>query len=298
MKMSILKKCIAVALSLVILTGLLGALTGCGTPVNGPRLPQVTRHAHRDALFVQYCTQGPPLYDAQLYQAANAWIASGMAAAPQENSGTVTVSATYIDDQPLAPESNPLTVTVNAVPAYPSAPQLAAEPDPNNYQNPYDYQQDKAKVDQDNAVKTKAYTDAISQIDAQVSAAKQTMQQAAGKLQSLQAPQSSNASVWGCAVAASTRFSEFKGSKVLVMASTMDEKTWDDQLPLSQLHGLSGARVFIIDYQCSSASFCTYKKQTWESVFHGVGVASSTWLDPSATAATDPSVVFTGNTGN
>ncbi len=284
-------------LSFVLLVASVASLTGLVACDLGPTtvtppdqtLPQVRHLEHRGPVTVVFVPEASPSYDQTVYTAAITYMAASLEAVVRENADSFTFMVTFADEAPLLPESSPLTVTIPALPAYPPAPQLQPTPQPTG--NPYKDAQAAQRVEQANAALLRDYRTAIEQVNQQVEQARQAIAPQVQQLRTLRPPANlsgGNVSIWGAVVVAAQRFSTIPtGTKILVLASTMDEKTWIDKVPES-LGGLRGSDVWVLFYQCAHAQFCDYKRSTWHSVFAGAGVASEHWLDPGQSASLPP----------
>jgi hypothetical protein len=284
---------VLVLLWLTLLSVVVTMVAGCGPRAQIPQVdaPLVARLPHRNALEINTCVEESTAYDSTLRLETTHWLASGLEQAARENSDPLTLVVGFADAQPLAPESTPLAVTLPATDAYPPDPTL--EPMPTKTGQPWKDAGSERQAQDRNRAKQDAYNTAVQHVDEQVSAARALAREAGATLHTLQPPQNfvtDRASIWGCVALASKRFQTVAGDKVLVLATTADERSFAD---VSSLDGLQGVRVIALFFQClRTASWCEWSKGTWQSVFASAHVASQTWLDPAQSRVTSPFVVF------
>jgi hypothetical protein len=284
-------------LSLLGIIGLVLALAGCDagdTTGSDSSAGGVVHHPHRPPTFTQACPQASPEYDAGLTKQAQGWLADGLAAAVRENTEPLTLSVSYIDQRPLEPSSSPLLVKVPAIDAYPPAPKLQEVPTPNP-DTPFGSGPDDPvqKAQDDNEQTMADYNAGVAKVNAQISAARTAIQPQVEQLRTLTPPANlvgARPSIWGCVWQAAQRFQQVDGVKILFLASTMDERNFKD---VADLAGLQGAHVIVGFHKCvASASWCDRSAGTWKTVFTKAHVASQRWLDPAASLAAGPGIVF------
>lgn len=268
---------------------------GNATPViiSTPSVTAVPNPPHLGFATVQYCADSTGSYPANLFQAANNYIADSINAGIQANEAGFNLYVTYINADPTNPASTPLVFLVPAQLPYPTQPPSPTPFPPNNqgFKNPPATAT--AATQATLTAWDSSYPSADATITASVNSAKSALASKITTLRNLPKYSSPFTSVWGCLYEASERFGNAQaGDKWLVIASDMQNNSSIDITKIN----LHGVKVRVIDFYCSGSSGgCQNTQNQWTSIFVQAGAArGDIHFDQPAETQTLP-LLFSGN---
>lgn len=285
-----MKKLIYLGLILVMMTTLglaacrdvnEGANSGTAIPTFAPHSQPLTT---RPPLLIQFCDDDTGSYPHGYFTAANQLIASSLQQAVTANQQGVTLYATAITHNTFDP-ANTLSpaFSIPSISAYPP------EPTPVPTAAPQDPVTDPATAttiaDQTNQ-NIANYNQQVAKITQQVQSTKASVANDAKRLTSW-SPQVDDigTSILGCFQLAASRFQGQPGTKLLYIASDLENNTDVDYTQnFVTSHALQGVIVHVIYFYSQNAARDQQKRSNWCPYLQSAGASAVFFSDPASSS--------------
>lgn len=280
--------------TLALLLGLLVAITlpacsgaGGSVPVISsaplPTLAPVTQPATtRPPLLIQFCNDDTGSFPRKDFAGANQLMAKSLEAAVSANQQGVTLFATAITHNTFDPNN-----TLDPAFSIPAIPAFAPAPTPVPTHEANDPVTDPATataVSDQNISTITAYNGAVAQLEKTVSDTKADVAKDAKRLTSWNPRLDPIASsILGCFQLAAARFQNQSGTKLIYIASDLENNTdidYTQNFVTSQ--GLKGAIVHVIYFVSPNATRAQEKRAEWCPLLKKAGAAAVMFSDPTA----------------
>lgn len=260
-------------------------LLGC-TTIATKSQPMVTpvgvqKTVHRAAIIVQFCSDVTTSYPREDFQRANQLIANSLAQAVRPDQDGVTLYATAITHNTFDP-ANTLDppFVVPAIGPYP------AFPTPVPTAKPLDPVSDSATataIASKNSVAVTAYNQAVQATVSNVQGVQKSVTGDVARLNTWNPPADNTAtSIYGCLELARDRFNGHAETKLLYIASDLENNTnVDETNTLEASQGLKGAIVHMIFFYSESAARRDAKVAIWCPLMRAAGATAVLFDDPS-----------------
>jgi hypothetical protein len=254
-----------------------------GAPV--PTLAARTQpNPTRPALLIQYCDDDTGSFPRGDFQGANKLMADSLGDAIKANQDGITLYATAIthntfdSSNTLSPAFNIPAITAYGTPPTP-VPTIVA-------QNPVTDPPTETAVANQTGKGISDYNGTVAVIDQKIDAAKKAAAADTQRLTSWDPPLDTVAtSILGCFQLAASRFQNQPGTKMIYIASDLENNTDVDytQNFVTQ-KGLAGAIVHVIFFVSPSAARDQQKRAQWCPLLEAAGAKAVVFSDPNASS--------------
>ena len=285
-------------MSVILLMGMLAFLSACSGPTPSvavtpsPTLAQRSQPANAQMpLLVQFCNDDTGSFPRQDFVAASQLMASSLLETVTANQQGVTLFATAITHNTFDPKNTlDPAFKVPAIPAYPPQPTPVPTHAP---QDPVTDPPTATAISQQTLNGILSYNQSVASIDQTISKTKQSLQDDVVRLTKWNPPVDNIAtSILGCFQLAASRFQNQPGTKLIYIASDLENNTDVDYTQgFVTSHGLAGVVVHVIYFVSPSAARDQQKRAKWCPFLKSAGAKAVLFSDP--TASPTLSDVFT-----
>lgn len=244
------------------------------TPISS--IEQPIEMAHQPYRVVQYCADITSSYPRKDFQEANNAVANWIDQAVEPNESGLVVYVNLINSNSFDPSSTVLTIIVPPFPADTPRPEQLPPPKPTgNYMLDA---QNKDTVRHENADLFNAWQQTLKEHHRKLVQLRQAIKVQTDMLRALN-PSLDTVSTdeFGCVKRASLRFQNIAGRKILLLATDLENNTWQEWTPE---YPLVGGRVEVIWHYCLNAPECDENESNWQHTFTQAGAVSIAMYDP------------------
>ena len=286
-----MKKHLGIVLLMCLVVGVLTSLVACGggggiTSIKVTPLPTLAQRSQpaskRPPLLIQFCNDDTGSFPRKDFQGANQLMASSLIQAVSANQQGVTLYATAITHNTFDPVN-----TLNPAFKVPDISAFDAQPTPvptHAAANPVTDPATATAVSQQTADGIIAYKQSVAEIDKQIKAAKDAVTKDVKRLTSWNPSVDTIAtSILGCFQLAASRFQGQTGTKLIYIASDLENNTDVDYTQsFVSSHGLAGVIVHVIYLVSPSATRDHEKRAQWCPFLKSAGATAVLFSDPTS----------------